>query len=231
MIQIRKSSDRGKTKIDWLDSSHTFSFADYYDPEFMRFGDLRVINEDIVQPGKGFERHAHRDMEIISYIIEGALAHKDNMGNGSVIKPGEIQVMTAGEGIEHSEFNHSKSELVHFLQIWIAPERFGLTPSYEQKIIKSIPNEWILIGAKEGGDAAVTIHQDICMYVAFMQKHDTLKYTLDKNRMGWLQVVKGTIKLNDRSLSAGDGAAIQDESLIIDCIENAEILFFDLVAQ
>ena len=231
MVHIRKASDRGKSKMDWLDSSHTFSFAEYYDPKFIGYGKLRVINEDIVQPEMGFGRHAHRDMEIISYVIEGSLAHKDSIGNGSVIKPGEIQVMSAGTGIEHSEFNPSKTDLLHFLQIWIIPEHSELKPRYEQKTIRRVNNELILIGSQNTTDTAVVIHQDVNLYTAFMTGNHTINYPMDKDRMVWLQLIKGIIKLNGVILSAGDGAAIQDESVIIDCVENAEFLLFDLVAE
>lgn len=228
MIHIRKGQDRGKTKTDWLDSSHSFSFADYIDPKFMGFGNLRVINEDIVQPGMGFGRHPHRDMEIISYVVEGSLEHKDSMGNGSVIRPGEIQMLTAGTGIEHSEFNHSKTELLHFLQIWIIPENAGLQPNYQQKSIQKLNNEFILLASKNISNAALKIHQDVNLFLALMTEQNSLDYPLPNDRMAWLQLIKGEIQLNGETLLAGDGATIQNEPAHIDCLKNAELLFFDL---
>ncbi|RUR09019.1 pirin family protein [Legionella septentrionalis] len=180
MIQIRKSDDRGISQMDWLKSLHTFSFAQYRDPKFMRFGDLRVINEDIVQPGMGFGRHPHRDMEIVSYVVEGQLEHKDSMGNGSIIKAGEIQIMTAGAGVEHSEFNHSNTDLLHFLQIWIIPAQLGLAPRYQQISIRPSQNKLVLIGSRDGSDTAVTIHQDIRLYACFLQDNHTLNHTLQQ---------------------------------------------------
>lgn len=229
MIYIRKSHDRGNSRYEWLNSFHTFSFAYYYDPKFMGFGNLRVINEDTVQAGNGFGRHPHNDMEIISYVVEGTLEHKDSMGTGSVIKPGEIQIMSAGTGVEHSEFNHSKTDLLHFLQIWIIPEKQNLTPNYEQKTIEKKENELILIGSRDKHDGAVLIHQDMKLYAAYLTPNHTIDYSLNKDRIAWLQVIKGKLDLNGNELSAGDGAAIQDEAkLTIRCIENSEFLFFDL---
>ena len=229
MIIIRKANERGKTKIDWLNSSHTFSFGEYYDPKFMGFGNLRVINEDIVQPAQGFGTHPHRNMEIISYVVEGSLEHRDSMGTGSVIKPGEIQRMSAGSGVTHSEFNHSKDKLVHFLQIWIFPNQDNLQPSYEQKNIPQIKDKFILIGAKNPTENAVTIHQDVEVYAAYLSAHKTLTYELKATHHAWLQLIKGKIKVNDQLLSAGDGAAISSEKTVeIECIEDAELLFFDL---
>jgi redox-sensitive bicupin YhaK (pirin superfamily) len=228
MIQLRKSADRGKSQNNWLDSAHTFSFSDYHDPNFMGFGALRVINEDVVQPGMGFGQHAHRNMEIISYVIDGALAHKDSIGTGSVIQPGEIQSMTAGSGIEHSEFNESKKQPVHFLQIWIVPAQLNLKPAYQQIKIQKVMNEWVLIGSPEGGTAAITIHQDVRLYLAFMQSNHTLHYEFNAGRMGWLQLIKGSIRLNGNVMQAGDGAAILNEAVTVDCVNEAEFLFFDL---
>jgi quercetin 2,3-dioxygenase len=230
MISIRRSDQRGRSQLDWLNSYHTFSFAEYRDPEHMGFGHLRVINEDMVQPGMGFARHAHRDMDIISYVVEGELEHQDSMGNGSVIKPGDIQIMTAGTGIEHSEFNRSKSNLLHFLQIWIIPKKSHLKPSYQQKTIQPSDNELILIGCQDPKDTAVTIHQDACLYVSYMQENHSIHYSLDPERMGWLQLIKGHVLLNGADIKAGDGAAIQGESTTIDCLKKAELLFFDLAA-
>jgi len=229
MIYIRKSNERGNSQIGWLNSLHTFSFGEYYDPKFMGFGDLRVINEDTVQPGYGFGKHPHNDMEIISYVVEGSIEHKDSMGTGSVIRPREIQRMSAGTGVQHSEFNHSKTELLHFLQIWILPEKTGLQPSYEQKRIPDLVNQLILIGSREGGEHAITIHQNVKLYVAYLAENHSIKYEFKKERKGWLQLIKGSIVLNGEQLSAGDGAAITDESEIhIESTNNAELLLFDL---
>lgn len=227
MIHIRKNQDRGKSQTNWLNSSHTFSFANYYDPQFMGFGCLRVINEDTVQPGFGFGKHPHDNMEIISYVVEGELEHQDSMGNGSIIRPGEIQIMSAGTGVEHSEFNHSKNALLHFLQIWIIPEKADLTPSYQQIVIEKANNTFILIGSRDEQENAITIHANVNLYAAFLTQNSFTDYPL-KNKMGWLQLIKGAIKLNDKELFAGDGAAIQNEDLYIHCVKDAEMLFFDL---
>lgn len=229
MIFIRKNHRRGKTKTDWLDSNHSFSFGEYYDPEFMGFGHVRVINEDTVQPGQGFGRHPHRDMEIISYIVEGSLEHQDSIGTGSIIKPGEIQIMSAGTGILHSEFNHSKSEIVHFLQIWIIPNKIGIKPRYDQKTITKIPNKLILIAAPDQSSAAVIIHQQVTLYVAFLEKNQTISHEFIKDHLGWLQLIKGEVIVNDQPLSAGDGAAISDEKMIhLTATATAEFLLFDM---
>lgn len=229
MIIIRKAQQRGNSQTGWLNSYHTFSFADYYDPKYMGFSSLRVINEDTVQPAMGFGRHSHNNMEIISYVVDGALEHKDSLGTGSTIRPGEIQRMSAGTGIQHSEFNHSDSELLHFLQIWIIPEKDGLTPGYEQKKIPTISNQLILIGAKEQHHDAILIHQDVKLYVAYLGKGNSLSHEFKPHRRGWLQLVKGKITLNGQELTAGDGAAITQEAIInIDGIENAELLLFEL---
>lgn len=228
MIKIRKSADRGRGDYDWLDSAYTFSFSEYHDPAHMRFGKLRVINEDVVAPGKGFARHPHRDMEIITYVIEGELAHADSLGTGSVIRPGEIQRMTAGSGVEHSEFNHSSTNPVHLLQIWIFPEKPNLTPSYQQIQIQKKPNELILIGSRDASDSAVTIHQDVKLYVSYLAPQKTLTYTLPPKRMAWLQLIKGNLTLNGEHLQPGDGAAIDDTSITITADKQAEFLLFDL---
>jgi quercetin 2,3-dioxygenase len=229
MITIRKSHERGRTQYDWLNSFHTFSFADYDDPHFMGWSSLRVINEDTVQAGMGFGRHPHHDMDIISYVVQGSLEHRDSMGTGSIIKPGEIQLMSAGSGVEHSEFNHSKSDALHFLQIWIIPDKTGLTPSYEQKTIPHQVNQWILIGSQAGGDHAVILHQQTELFVAYLSANQSLQYAFKKGRKGWLQLIKGRIDLNAQVLSAGDGAAMADENnIVITCLEEAELLLFDL---
>lgn len=229
MIFTRKSNDRGRTNFDWLGSFHTFSFANYYDPGFMNFGNLRVINEDTVNPGMGFGRHAHNDMEIISYVVNGALEHKDSMGTGSIIKPGEIQRMSAGTGVEHSEFNHSKTEPLHFLQIWIIPEKEGLKPSYEQKSISKVDNKLILIGSSDEREESITIHQDVKLYVAYLSKDHSIQYEIKDKRGVWVQLIKGQIDLNGQQISKGDGVAVFDENKIeIKSLETSELLLFDL---
>lgn len=229
MISIRKNNDRGNSKTSWLNSYHTFSFADYYDPQFMGFGNLRVINEDTVQPGYGFGRHPHNNMEIISYVVEGSLEHHDSMGTGSIIKPGEIQIMSAGTGVEHSEFNHSKTDLLHFLQIWIIPQQRDLSPSYQQKNIKKTTNQFILIASQDGQDETVIIHQKISLYVAYFTKGHLHNYLLKPDHKGWVQLIKGKVDLNGKQLSAGDGSAITGENkLDFHCRDNAELLMFDL---
>lgn len=231
MITLRQSSDRGHANHGWLDSYHTFSFANYYDPNHMGFRALRVINEDWVQSGKGFGTHGHRDMEIITYVLDGVLEHKDSLGNGAVITPGEVQRMSAGTGIMHSEFNPSQTEPVHLLQIWILPDRQGLQPSYEQRAfgVEERQGKLRLIAARDGREGAVTIHQDVDLYSAVLQKGDRLSYQLQPNRYGWLQVAKGEVSLNGNALKAGDGVALSEaESLKIGTDTGAEILLFDL---
>ncbi len=231
MITLRQSSDRGHANHGWLDSYHTFSFANYYDPNHMGFRALRVINEDWVQSGKGFGTHRHRDMEIITYVLDGTLEHKDSLGNGAVITPGEVQRMSAGTGIMHSEFNPSQTEPVHFLQIWILPDRQGLQPSYEQRAfgLEERQGKLRLIAARDGREGAVTIHQDVDLYSAVLQKGDRVSYQLQPNRYGWLQVAKGEVSLNGNALKAGDGVALSEaESLKIGTDTGAEILLFDL---
>jgi hypothetical protein len=231
MITLRQSSDRGHANHGWLDSYHTFSFANYYDPNHMGFRALRVINEDWVQSGKGFGTHGHRDMEIITYVLDGVLEHKDSLGNGAVITPGEVQRMSAGTGIMHSEFNPSQTEPVHLLQIWILPDRQGLQPSYEQRAfgLEERQGKLRLIAARDGREGAVTIHQDVDLYSAVLQKGDRISYQLQPNRYGWLQVAKGEVSLNGNALKAGDGVALSEaESLKIGTDTSAEILLFDL---
>ena len=231
MITLRQSSDRGHANHGWLDSYHTFSFANYYDPNHMGFRALRVINEDWVQSGKGFGTHRHRDMEIITYVLDGVLEHKDSLGNGAVITPGEVQRMSAGTGIMHSEFNPSQTEAVHLLQIWILPDRQGLQPSYEQRAfgLEERQGKLRLIAARDGREGAVTIHQDVDLYSAVLQKGDRVSYQLQPNRYGWLQVAKGEVSLNGNALKAGDGVALSEaESLKIGTNTGAEILLFDL---
>jgi quercetin 2,3-dioxygenase len=231
MITPRKSADRGRTKIDWLDSRHTFSFGDYYDPREMGFRTLRVINEDRVRPGAGFPTHPHRDMEIITYILEGALEHKDSLGTGSVIRPGEAQRMSAGTGITHSEFNHSKTEPVHFLQIWIVPAKPGIAPGYEQKTIDDAKahGDFAPVGTPEGRDQSVKIHQDAALSVTKLERGQTVATNLKRGRHGWVQVARGAVTVNGNALAEGDGAAISDEEKVtIVANAPAEVLYFDL---
>ncbi|MDB9509739.1 pirin family protein [Kamptonema animale CS-326] len=231
MIVIRKSEDRGHANHGWLDSYHSFSFANYYDPNQMGFRALRVINEDIVNPGRGFGTHGHQDMEIITYVLEGALEHKDSIGNGEVIKPGEVQRMSAGTGIQHSEFNQSKTDPVHLLQIWLLPDTKGLKPSYEQRDfdVAQHPGKLRLVAARDGRDGAVKVHQDVDLYAAVLEKNDRVSYSLQPKRHAWVQVARGGIVLNGLPLKHGDGAAISDESDIeIEAADKAEFLLFDL---
>ncbi|WP_354634671.1 pirin family protein [Planktothricoides raciborskii] len=231
MLTIRKSQERGHANRGWLDSYHTFSFASYYDPNFMGFGNLRVINEDRVQPKMGFPTHSHQDMEIVTYVIEGALEHKDSMGNSSVIRPGEVQRMSAGTGVSHSEYNHSDNELVHLLQIWILPEKKGLPASYEQKMYS--PAEKIgqlrLVGSRDGRDGSVTIHQDVNLYASLLAAGDKIESEIKRDRLIWLQLIKGQITVNNQAISAGDAVAMVDElTIILSAESDAEFLLFDL---
>ena len=231
MLTIRKAEDRGHANHGWLNTYHTFSFANYYEPKHMGFRALRVINEDRVSPGNGFGTHGHRDMEIITYVLEGALEHKDSIGTGSVIQPGEVQRMSAGTGILHSEFNHSKTESVHFLQIWLLPEKEGLPPSYEQRNFApaKTPGKLHLVAARDGRDAAVTVHQDVDLYAAVLEPGDRVSHSLQPQRHAWVQVARGAITLNGLSLDKGDGAAISEETdVVIEATTDAEILLFDL---
>jgi redox-sensitive bicupin YhaK (pirin superfamily) len=231
MITLRNAEDRGHANHGWLNSYHTFSFANYYDPKHMGFRALRVINEDRVTPSAGFGTHGHRDMEIITYVLEGALEHKDSIGTGSVIYPGDVQRMSAGTGILHSEFNHSKTEPVHFLQIWLLPEKNGVQPSYEQRNFSpaKTPGKLNLVAARDGRDGAITINQDVDLYAAVLKEGDRISHTLKPQRHAWIQVARGTITLNGVSLDTRDGAAISDETeLAIAATKDAEILLFDL---
>jgi quercetin 2,3-dioxygenase len=234
MITIRPAQDRGTANFGWLDSRHTFSFGEYYDPNNMGFGNLRVINEDKVTPGQGFATHGHRDMEIISYVLEGALEHKDSIGTGSVIRPGDVQRMSAGTGIRHSEYNASKTDPVHFLQIWILPEQHGIAPGYEQKTFAEAEkrSNLKLVGSRDGRDGSITIHQDVDFYAAALQDGDFVSHSLAAGRVAWLQVARGSVQLNDQTLSAGDGAAISQESLITlrGADKTAEALLFEMTA-
>jgi len=234
MITIRPAQERGIANFGWLDSRHTFSFGEYFDPNHMGFVNLRVINEDKVILGQGFGTHGHRDMEIISYVLDGALEHKDSIGTGSVIRPGDVQRMSAGTGIMHSEFNASKTEPVHFLQIWILPERKGIAPGYEQKTFSQDEKlgKLRLVGSRDGRDGSITIHQDVNLYAATLQEGDEVSHSLVDGRVAWLQVVRGAVQLNGRDLTAGDGAAISQESQLTlkGSSKDAEILLFDMAA-
>ncbi len=234
MLKIRRSDDRGLADIDWLHSRHTFSFADYHDSEFMGFGSLRVINEDRIEPSRGFSTHAHRDMEIVTYVLEGALEHKDSIGSRGVIRPGDVQRMSAGTGIRHSEFNHSESDAVHLLQIWILPQQTGLAPEYEQKAFSDSDKRGVLrlVGSRDGRDGSVVIHQDIDMYAALLSEDGSASHDLDAGRAGWLQVARGEIELGEHRLQAGDGVAIEGPySMLMTGVPgngDAEVLFFDM---
>lgn len=232
MINIRKSQERGHFDFGWLDTFHTFSFDRYYDPRHMGFLSLRVINEDRVSPGRGFPTHSHRDMEIITYIIEGALEHRDSMGNGSVIRPGDVQRMTAGTGVAHSEANRSPTDPVHLLQIWILPEQQGLTPGYEQKFFleDQKQNKLCLAASHDGRNGSVRVNQDVNLYAGLIDSGSSLTHQLAPNRGVWIQVARGSIDINDHDLSQGDGAAVTDETVLrMTGRESAEILLFDLV--
>jgi len=231
MIALRKATDRGHANHGWLDSRHTFSFADYYDPAEMGWGSLRVINEDRVAPGMGFGTHPHRDMEIISYVLDGALEHRDSMGTGSVIRPGDVQRMSAGTGVTHSEYNHSREQPVHFLQIWIQPKYRGIKPGYEQK---NFPAEakrgrLRLIASPDGADGSVTIHQDAWLYAALLDGADSAGLPVPEGHRVYVHVVRGTVAVNGERLSTGDGAKLQDvPAVTLDGADAAEVLVFDL---
>jgi redox-sensitive bicupin YhaK (pirin superfamily) len=231
LIQVFSSQERGTTRIGWLDSRHSFSFGDWHDPHRMGFRSLRVINEDRVQPGKGFGTHPHQDMEIISYVLDGQLQHRDSMGNGSIIRPGDVQRMSAGTGVLHSEYNPSRSELVHFLQIWILPEARGLAPGYEQKSfsIEEMRGRLRLVAARDGGEGAVTIHQDAALHAGVLAPGDEVTHAIARGRHAWVQVARGALTLDGKQLGQGDGAAISDEvRLTLRATEPAEVLVFDL---
>jgi hypothetical protein len=231
MIEIRKSQDRGLADHGWLRSYHSFSFADYYDPQHMGFGHLRVINEDRVQPGTGFGTHGHRDMEIISYVLEGALAHKDSMGNGSTIVPGDVQRMSAGKGVLHSEFNQARDGVTHFLQIWIEPDVAGIVPSYEQKHFDAASKrgKLRLVASPDGRDASVTIHQDAYLYAALLDGTERIVQKLRPGRRAYLHVARGRLTANGQALEAGDALKIIDATeLALEQGQNAEVLLFDL---
>jgi redox-sensitive bicupin YhaK (pirin superfamily) len=231
-MRIRPAAERGTAELGWLSSRHSFSFGHYYDPKHMGFRSLRVINDDRVQPGRGFGTHPHRDMEILSVVVEGALEHRDSLGNGSVIRPGEVQRMTAGTGVQHSEFNPSPSEEVRFLQIWIEPEQKGLEPSYEQLAFpwERLRDEWALVASRDGRDGSLTVQQDVALYRATLREGARLEKALDAGRHVWLQVIGGGVEVVGRRLAEGDGAAVSDPGnlVVTGVFEWSDVLLFDL---
>lgn len=231
MLSLRRAHERGRADFGWLDSRHSFSFGTYYDPAFMGFGPLRVINEDRVHPGQGFPTHGHKDMEIISYVIDGALEHRDDLGNGSIIRPGEIQRMSAGTGINHSEYNHSRTDPVHFFQIWIEPAQSGLPPSYEQRPVPpaDTPGALQLIASPDGSGQSVTIHQDASLYTLSLDGGLQASHSLAPGRGAWIQLIRGNVLLNEIALDSGDGVAVSDEQTItLTANGPSELLLFDL---
>ncbi len=234
MLTLRRSTDRGAVNLGWLDSRHTFSFGSYQDPNHMGFGKLRVINEDQVIPGKGFLPHGHQDMEIVSYVLDGELEHQDSIGNGSVIRPGDVQRMSAGTGIRHSEFNASDAHAVHFLQIWIIPSETGIDPSYEQKNFTADEKQGTLrlVGSPTGRDGSVVIHQNIDFYATCLNSETQLTHDLAADRVAWVQVARGSVQINGETLLAGDGASIAQESQVSlqGLSDRTEVLLFDMAA-
>ena len=231
MLTIRRSKERGHFNHGWLNTYHTFSFDQYRDPRYMGFRTLRVINEDFVAPGMGFPTHGHRDMEIITYILEGALKHEDSMGNGSVIQPGDVQRMTAGTGVRHSEQNASKDHLVHLLQIWILPNEIDLAPGYEQKAfsVDERRGKFCLIASEDGREGSVKVHQDVSVFASVLDPNSSVEHPLSETRYGWLQVARGSLTLNDERLEQGDGVVIMGEKLLsLTALEQSEVLLFDL---
>ncbi|MBV7535409.1 pirin family protein [Duganella sp. sic0402] len=234
MLQVRHSDSRGKANHGWLDSKHSFSFGHYHDPEHVGFGPLLVINEDKVQGSQGFGTHGHRDMEIISYVLSGALEHKDSMGTGSVLHYGDVQRMSAGTGVRHSEFNHNRDEVVHFLQIWIQPNQIGIPPSYEEKNFapESKQGKLALIASNDGRKGSVLIHQNAEIYASIMAEGDSLKHELKEGRIGYVHLIRGAVTVNGVHLKAGDALKLSDEPLVtLDQAEDAELLLFDLPKQ
>jgi redox-sensitive bicupin YhaK (pirin superfamily) len=231
MIKIRRSEERGKANYGWLDTRYTFSFSNYYDERFMGFRDLRVINEDLIEPAQGFPTHGHRDMEILTYVITGELSHRDSMGNGETIRPHEVQRMTAGTGVLHSEYS-SPTDRTHLLQIWILPEKRNLTPGYEQKLFppEEKKGRLKLVASRGGTDGSVHINQDVALYSSILGAGETVSYELKENRHAWIQIVKGSLEVNGETLNQGDGAAISDERLleIRSAADETEFLLFDL---
>ena len=233
MQTVRHAQDRGRASFGWLDSRHTFSFGHYFDPAHVGFGPLRVINEDRVKPAAGFDTHGHQDMEILSYVLDGALEHKDSMGTGSVIRPGDVQRMTAGTGVRHSEFNASETDPVHFLQIWIIPEKQGLEPSYEQKAFDAADKRGrlALVGSRDGRDGSVTIHQDVDLFASVLVGDDAVRHALAADRRAWVQVASGTVVVNGEVRAAGDGVAFEGpQELLLEADGEGELLLFDMGA-
>ncbi len=230
-MNIRRSSERGHANHGWLDSHHTFSFADYRDPKHMGFRSLRVINDDRVAAGRGFGTHSHRDMEIISYVLEGQLGHRDSIGTGSVIRPGDVQRMTAGTGVSHSEMNASPTEPVHFLQIWILPEKAGIAPGYEQKTFSDAERQGKLrlVASRDGADGSVTVHQDVRLYAALLAEGEEVTHTVPAGRHAWIHVAEGTVEIDGTRLSAGDAAAFSAATDVrIRGVDAGHVLVFDL---
>lgn len=231
MLKIRKAGERGRSRFDWLKSRHTFSFGSYYDPRHMGFGPLRVINDDRVIPGAGFGTHPHRDMEILSYVLDGALEHRDSMGNGSVIRPGDVQRMSAGTGVTHSEYNHSKNDPVHFLQIWFLPEKNGLAPGYEQKAFPEPERRgrFRLVASRAGRDGSVSLNQDVDMHVGLFDGDEKAGFDVAEGRIAWLHVARGAITVNGERLKAGDGASVDvPVKLNFSHGDGAEVIVFDM---
>ncbi|MGD0350746.1 MAG: pirin family protein [Verrucomicrobiota bacterium] len=230
MITIRKAEERGHAQLDWLDTWYTFSFADYHDPQHMGFRSLRVINDDTIMGGGGFGAHPHRDMEIITCVLSGALEHRDSMGNGRIIRPGEIQYMAAGTGVMHSEFNPSPAEPVHLLQIWILPDRKGVKPTYAEKsFVNAVPGRWHLVVSKSGRDNSIPINQDADVFIGKFGAGDKISHPLKPDHHAWLQVAEGKVALNGLPLKAGDGAAVSGESkLVLAATGPAQVILFDL---
>jgi redox-sensitive bicupin YhaK (pirin superfamily) len=230
MITIRKANERGHAEHGWLDSYHSFSFADYYDPQWTGFRSLRVINDDLVMPGMGFGNHPHRDMEIITYVLSGQLQHKDSMGNGRIIRPGELQYMSAGSGVQHSEFNPSQAEAAHFLQIWITPDAKGVKPRYAEKSLRDAPaGKLNLVTSKTGRDGSIAIHQDADLWLAKLDAGQQVAHSLANNRNAWVHVAEGEVVLNGKTLAGGDAAAISSEAkLELSANKPSQVLLFDL---
>jgi len=235
MLTLRRAEERGRANFGWLDSRHSFSFGQYHDPAHMGFGPLRVINDDRVAPGGGFSTHPHADMEIVTYVLEGALEHKDSLGTGSVIRPGDVQRMSAGTGIRHSEYNASQTEPVHFLQIWILPERNGLQPSYEQKAFSAAEKRGTLrlVASREGREGSVTIHRDVDLYATLLGEEQSVTHVLKPGRQAWVQVAQGTARLDGEQLYPGDGVAIEEPGAIAiaGTSPDAEVLLFDMAGD
>lgn len=229
-MELRRAEDRGRSRFPWLDSRHTFSFADYYDPGFVGFRSLRVINDDRVAPGAGFPPHPHREMEIVTYVLDGSIAHRDSTGTGSVIAPGDVQRMTAGRGIVHSEYNASDRDPLHFLQIWILPGERGLEPGYEQKGFGDERRGRLrLVASSDGREGSITIHQDVALYASLLEAGERVEHALAPGRHAWIQIARGSVKIGEHTLREGDGLAVSDApSIVIEGLDAAELLLFDL---